>query len=268
MRRGIKGVALGAALATALVAIPAAAIVYGESDNGAHPNVGSLLFDFNEDGILNEQDQLCTGTLISPTVVVTASHCTIFYGDDTAYVTFDQDLTSGSLNVLSGTADVNPEFLNGGKAHSSDVGVIVLDQPVVGIAPALLPTAGYLDALKASGELNGTSYTTVGYGAVRLTNKKAFESLLPGTERNVAVQSFLSLNKHWINFSMNQATGNGGTCYGDSGGPHFFGSGASETDVVVSVTVTGDTPCKASDVTYRLDTAQARAYLGQFVALP
>ena len=65
---------------------------------------------------------------------------------------------------------------------------------------------------------------------------------------------------------MNPSTGSGGTCYGDSGGPHFLG----DSNLVVSITVTGDAPCRATDVTYRLDTPWARAFLGQFpgVSLP
>ena len=61
---------------------------------------------------------------------------------------------------------------------------------------------------------------------------------------------------------MNQATGDGGTCYGDSGGPHFL------ADVVVSLTVTGDRWCKASDKTYRVDTQVARDFLANYVTLP
>ena len=61
---------------------------------------------------------------------------------------------------------------------------------------------------------------------------------------------------------MNLATGNGGTCYGDSGGPHFLDG------VVVALTITGDAPCKALDKTYRLDTPWAQEFLAQFVALP
>jgi hypothetical protein len=55
---------------------------------------------------------------------------------------------------------------------------------------------------------------------------------------------------------------------GDSGGPHFLCAGAAETDVVVALTVTGDRWCRSTDKTYRLDTASARAFLGQFVTLP
>jgi secreted trypsin-like serine protease len=63
---------------------------------------------------------------------------------------------------------------------------------------------------------------------------------------------------------MNPSTGNGGTCYGDSGGPHLIAG----TDVVVAVTTTGDSMCRATDVDYRLDTESARSYLAQFVDLP
>jgi secreted trypsin-like serine protease len=65
---------------------------------------------------------------------------------------------------------------------------------------------------------------------------------------------------------MNPATGSGGTCYGDSGGPHFLGGPRS--NLIVSITVTGDAVCKATDKTYRLDTAAARAFLDDFVAVP
>ena len=63
---------------------------------------------------------------------------------------------------------------------------------------------------------------------------------------------------------MNPATGNGGTCYGDSGGPNFLGT----TGVVAAITITGDAVCRATNVDYRLDTASARAFLDDYVALP
>ncbi len=65
---------------------------------------------------------------------------------------------------------------------------------------------------------------------------------------------------------MNPSTGSGGTCYGDSGGPHFLGG--PDSNLIVSITVTGDAPCRATDVTYRLDTESARAFLDDFVDLP
>ena len=71
-----------------------------------------------------------------------------------------------------------------------------------------------------------------------------------------------------MRLSQNSSTGDSGTCYGDSGGPQFLGAGANETNIVVSTTITGDSQCVSTNVTYRLDTASARAFLGQFVTLP
>lgn len=62
---------------------------------------------------------------------------------------------------------------------------------------------------------------------------------------------------------MNPSTGDGGACYGDSGGPHF-----GNTSVIAAITVTGDAWCRATDVDYRMDTESARSYLSQFVTLP
>jgi hypothetical protein len=67
---------------------------------------------------------------------------------------------------------------------------------------------------------------------------------------------------------MNPALGDGGTCYGDSGGPNFLGAGATETTIVAGTTITGDSMCRATNVNYRMDTPSARAFLGQYVPLP
>jgi hypothetical protein len=64
------------------------------------------------------------------------------------------------------------------------------------------------------------------------------------------------------------ATGDGGTCNGDSGGPNFFGAGSTETTVIAAVTSTGDILCKATNVDYRLDIPEAQSFLEQFLALP
>ena len=86
------------------------------------------------------------------------------------------------------------------------------------------------------------------------------------SQRRYATQFFLSLEPAWLNLSENPSTGSGGTCYGDSGGPHFLGGTTS--NLQVAITVTGDTACRATDKTYRLDTASARRFLGTYVPLP
>ena len=92
--------------------------------------------------------------------------------------------------------------------------------------------------------------------------RTAHQALYSDGRLRWAEQSVNSLEPAWLNLSMNQANGNAGTCYGDSGGPHFLGS------TVVAVTVTGDRWCKSTDKTYRIDTPWARDFLDDFVTLP
>jgi hypothetical protein len=80
----------------------------------------------------------------------------------------------------------------------------------------------------------------------------------------VATGTLNSLTPAWLRISMNPAKGDGGTCYGDSGGPNFLGS----TGTIAGTTITGDTWCRSTNVDYRLDTAPAREFLGRFVRLP
>ncbi len=250
---------------------PARAISYGEFDDTTHPNVGSIVIRL--DGVLY---QWCSGTLISPTVFLTASHCTaplddlmVRHPDAEVLVTFDPTINMTSTFYSGGVWYTNPDYLNSnGYADPGDVAVIVFPSVVPGISPASLPTAGLLDELKDQHILNDTLFTAVGYGTVRDTNHTGWQAILDNMDRNRAEQEFLSLTGAWLTNSMNLATGNGGTCYGDSGGPHFIHLDGVETNIVVSVTVTGDVNCKATDKTYRVDTEAARGFLADFVTLP
>ena len=142
-----------------------------------------------------------------------------------------------------------------------DIAVVVFDKAVRGIQPAKLPTLNYLSTLTAQ-QLKSTTFVAAGYGTVRDTKQGAHQALYWDPTRRFATQTANSLTAAWLTLSMNQATGDGGTCYGDSGGPHFIG------DMVVSITVTGDVWCKASDKTCRVDTQVARDFLDDFVSLP
>ncbi len=253
-----------------VMTVPAQAISYGTFDGNGHPEVGSMVAKVGDNYY-----QWCSGTLIAHNVFLTASHCTVdvdsFLADNPGaqmLVTFDPTI-SPSSTYYTGTWYTNPAYLNAhGNDDPGDVAVIVLDQDPPGITPASLPTAGLLDQLKDDHVLNDTLFTAVGYGTVRDTNHKAWQSILDNVDRNRADQSFLSLTDAWVTFSMNLATGNGGTCYGDSGGPHFVHLDGVETNIVVAVTVTGDANCKATDKDYRVDTPQAREFLSEFVTLP
>jgi secreted trypsin-like serine protease len=89
-----------------------------------------------------------------------------------------------------------------------------------------------------------------------------------GQARHYSVGSFNALAPEQLHISQNSAVGDGGTCNGDSGGPNFLGAGDNETLVIAGITSTGDTYCKATNVTYRLDTRGARDFLGRYVHLP
>ena len=276
--RGLR-VALVAAVALLVMAMPASAITYGEPDGNGHPFVGSIVLDVPagnpvvpEGGLF----QWCSGTLIAEEVFLTASHCTadldgileLIPGTE-VLVTFDPTIHEGGT-FFTGEWHTNPNFGfsgPGGASDPGDVAVIVLDENP-GITPAMLPTAGLLDQLKADGTLTHTRFTAVGYGTVRESKTKGPHGILDNLDRNRVEQGFLSLTKAWLTMPMTQSTGNGGTCFGDSGGPHFIHLNGVETNIVASITVTGDTACVATDKTYRMDTASARDFLSSFVSLP
>ena len=253
-----------AAVAAALTFCGSAlAIAFGQLDGDRHPNVGALIYE-DEGG---QHSILCSGTLIAPDVFLTASHCTAFLesigvAPDDVWVTFDTTFDAASP-LLPGTYHTNPEFSfsgPGGFSDPHDVAVVVLDGPAIGITPARLPSLNQLDGMS----LERQRFVTVGYGLARDDKRKGPNAFFFDGKRRFAEQSFKTLGKTWLHLDMNPSTGSGGTCFGDSGGPHFLGT----SDVVVSITVSGDAACRASDITYRTDTASARAFLDDFVSLP
>lgn len=244
---------------------PAFAITFGQPDGNAHPEVGSMVAK-TADGTLY---QFCSGTLIASKIFLTASHCTAGgysfiarHPGAQMYVTFDPTISAGST-LYSGQMVTNPAYGGGGENDPNDVAVILLDENP-GITPAQLPTAGLLDTLQDEHLLKDSKATAVGYGTVRDTNQKGWQSILDNVDRNKVDQTFQSLTDAWITYSMNPATDNGGTCYGDSGGPHFIWQNGAETNIVVAITVTGDAQCKSTDKDYRMDTVSARSFLSQF----
>jgi hypothetical protein len=151
----------------------AGAITGGQPDNGRHPYVGLLVFDV--DGAPSHR---CSGALLTPTVVLTAGHCTD--GADAARIWFAEDVTSqanseypfGGTTSYEGVPYTNPDFCIGcgnglpGFAQR-DVGIVVLSEPVptaVVDEYAVLPTAGAVDTLA-----RGSRVDVVGYGVSEQT---------------------------------------------------------------------------------------------------
>lgn len=268
MRRLILVAALGASL---LATTPALAITFGEIDGNGHPTVGNIIIR-HDDGTLQ---RWCSGVMVSPRVFLTAGHCIflpdLYYGAGTfTYgVTFMPDLglddpvpNYTEADLTFGVGHLYPAF--DGKYGSSskrfDVGLIVLDEdPGVGYSD--LPTANLLAGI----DLKTAQFTAVGYGRVRDDKKTGQHALSDDGIRRFSVQTATQLSEGWLKLSMNPATGDGGTCNGDSGGPEFLGAGATETSIVVSLVSHGDTWCRSTDWTARIDVPEVLSFINGYI---
>jgi hypothetical protein len=240
---------------------PAWAITNGSVDGPGHPEVGALLTsEAHDDGTWAD----CTGTLISPTVFLTAAHCGS-KKQTTARVTFAAHYKVGDA-VYTGHYVPDPLFKS--KADLHDMAVVVFSTPITGITPAKLPTEGLLDQLKAAGSLTADRFTPVGYGSLNPTmHKHRKPTFVYDDTRHLTSISFRKLTRYWLELSLDTAKGDGGTCFGDSGGPNFLGG--SDSHLLVATTISGDDDaCKSTNYDYRLDTASARDFLSRFVTLP
>lgn len=243
-------------------------IINGAPTGSDFASVGALLFDFNRDRVINGDDEWCTGSLIAPTVFLTAAHCVIssFTPPGTQfYVSFNSDLYDRSFKFIKATGYVfDPEFGHD-QADLHDLAVVFLPASATkGMKVYQLPTAGLLGQLSAQNGLKDQIFVNVGYGT---SNTRTGVPDFPYDGlRSTSESEFLGLQPAWLGLSMNiSATGLGGDCYGDSGGPKFL---KENLNVIVATVTTGDFPCRATSWDYRTDTPNARAFLGQFVALP
>lgn len=245
----LTGAAAVALAALALTVVPASAIVGGTLDSSnIYAGTGLIM--------LNGQ-HWCSGTLYrtspsqtSSRLFMTAAHCISGYSGDYE-VTFDPaGDTNPNAALIHGTAYYIPGYsaapsnsLN--QNNYPDVGVIVLDKAVAGLPMADLPSVGQVGTLNPKTQL----VTVVGYGT---TNPKTNtygpryytdEGITAG-QRTGSADNYLKLYA--------------GTCYGDSGGPHFLKG----TNTTIGVTSWGQSVvCSDHDYMYRIDSAYALNFL-------
>jgi secreted trypsin-like serine protease len=245
------------AVAVASIAIrPIGAVTDGEFDGNGHPYVGLMVAQTAKGAPLWR----CSGTLISERVFLTAGHCT---EPPAARVEiwFDADVESGiPENGYPNDGDVSGKPFT----HSSydpnafyryDLGVVVLNKPMMMNKYGALPQLNQLDTLSSRRGQQDVTFTAVGYGLQESFPDQA--SFLENNERvrMVARPRLLQINTGFTgDFSMllSNNANTGGTCFGDSGGPNFIGT----SNVIGGITSFGiNGNCAGTGGVYRVDRA-------------
>ena len=268
MKKSVLSVLLVLVLLVSTFGI-AYAITDGDPDGEGHPYVGLMVADDANGNPLWR----CSGTLISSTVFLTAGHCTEAPAAR-ATIWFETDIQSnqvalgypfGGATSVDGTTFTHPQF-NPAAFYLFDLGVVVLDTPVVMSEYGALPQLNQLDALKTKRGQQDVTFTAVGYGLQASFPDAAAWQESALKIRMVAYPKLLQINVpgYGGDFSLllsnNHATG--GTCFGDSGGPNFVG----DSNVVGGVTSFGKNGnCAGTGGVYRIDRADDLEWLATFL---
>lgn len=249
-------------------AVPVAAITNGELDGDDHPYVVLVVADVGNGG------WRCSGTLMSPTVVLTAGHCTSNLPDttpiDAMRVFTESDVDNGINNYPeTGPNSVEavdwfamPGYETAGPWFMYDAGVMILAEPIYLDEYGELPELDELDAMKTRRGRQDVTFTAVGYGLQQINPVFVQADRV----RMVAYPKLNQINSPGFtgDFSLllsnNHSTG--GTCFGDSGGPNFIG----DTNVVGGVTSFGlNGNCAGTGGVFRVDRANVLDFLNSFL---
>ena len=265
MRKKLVFAVFSVLVILAVAVSPVAAVTDGELDGNGHPYVGLMVAQDADGNPLWR----CSGTLLSATVFLTAGHCTEAPAAH-AEIWFDADVESGIpangypfTGDVGGTTYTHPQY-DPDAFFLFDLGVVVLDEPVVMDEYGALPGLNQLDALKTRRGLKDVSFTAVGYGL-----QESFPDAASWKEHNqrvrmVAHPQLLQINTGFTgdgSLLLSNNTHTAGTCFGDSGGPNFIGN----SNVVAGVTSFGlNSTCAGTGGVYRVDRADDLDWLATF----
>jgi len=280
MKKLYVAVLIGMALLLAIAGV-VSAITNGVPDAGRHPYVGLLVFD-SASGVPGWR---CSGALISPTVVLTAGHCTdgavaarFWTYEDMTYdhVPFPLYPYGGpGSGAVEGIAYTNPKYRsaenpygggNGLPAYSyRDVGIVVLSEPIHMDKYALLPEAGQVDKLAKK-----TVVDFVGYGVseqiMTYPGESPQDRWTGPRLRLYAPSELVSGNfvnsAEFLRLALNPGGGSGGTCFGDSGGPDLLGG--TRTVLGVNSYVTNSN-CSGVGYSSRVDIPEVLGWIKDFM---
>lgn len=245
---------------------PCAAITNGTVDeHNLFPEVGAFLLIHppSDQPDLPVPRIFGSGTLIGPSLVLTAGHVTeaiefnISIGrlkPDDFRLSFGRDSFDPATWLEIDAVITHPEFAFK-EPDWHDVGLAALKEPVLDIEPATLAMEEFLDKLSERGKLSSThaTFTVVGYGDTLLFPPPT--PVLRDGLRRFGTQAFLSLQSPlpWLLLYQNPATETGGIGAGDSGGPVFW-IDEDGTRILVALSSRGAAPGPA--LAYRLDIPQ------------
>lgn len=271
----LKKISILAVLALSMMLLtvfisPAGAITDGELDGEGHPQVVLLLMEVD-----GAPAYRCSATLLSPTVVLTAGHCTSNYPDGEysgMRVFTESDVENGNNNYpYAGGNSVEAESWKTHPLYETapffvhDVGVVILEEPGVELEDidyAKLPTVDQLDGLKTRRGQHKTTFTSVGYGLQEINPAHVIGERI----RMVANPRLIQINTPGFtgDFSLllsnNHSTG--GTCFGDSGGPNFLG----DSNVVAGITSFGiNGNCAGTGGVFRTDRQNVLDFINGFL---
>jgi hypothetical protein len=255
------------------VAAPASALgVWGGTIDTTHTGVGAMYV-----GAPVANNLICSGSYAGPSktganeVFLTAGHCIppaeLGIPPSALFVSFDGDGRDGVSNPIQVSSYHQMPGFGQNFGDPRDLGILLLPAGSVpaGTPRVQLPPANYLDSLKAAGTLKFQVVDIVGYGVIPIWDLPGPTQFAFDGVRRSGTSIITGLRHSMVIYSQNRGIGTGsGMCFGDSGSPQL----ARGTLLVLSVTHGGNGQCNSNNQNYRVDTPQARAFLGQFLNLP